>query len=253
MITEYLYTAALVAIICLAVVTFYATSKQANPYGRYANSTDRHTLPARPAWLIFESPQWWAFALTFWLTAQSPGASAVVLFALWQSHYVYRAIVYPLRRNDKGKRFPTSGVVFGLAFNALNGFVNGYAVTHAAHLDTPDWLTDPRFIIGLLIAVSGWLINFQADNILIKLRGDGSAGYAIPRGGAFRWVSAANYFGELVLWTGWALMSWTFAGLLFAVFTAANLGPRAISYHKWYLKTFPDYPPDRKALIPRIL
>src|SRR3546814_13173525 len=73
--------------------------KQVNPYGRYAKPSDRNTMTARPAWLLFESPQWWSFAVTFWLTAQSPGTPAIVLFALWQGHYLYRGIVYPLRRN----------------------------------------------------------------------------------------------------------------------------------------------------------
>src|SRR3546814_2048904 len=68
------------------------------------------------------------------------------------------------------------------------------------------WFSDPRFGLGLAIAVAGWLINFQADSILIRLRSDGVPGYKIPRGGAFRYVSAANYFGEIVLWTGWAVM-----------------------------------------------
>ncbi|HET8883488.1 MAG TPA: hypothetical protein VFM56_15050, partial [Solimonas sp.] len=65
----HLYTGVLVFIAVLAVFTFYGTMKQVNPYGRYAKPSDRHTMTARPAWLLFESPQWWAFAVTFWLTA----------------------------------------------------------------------------------------------------------------------------------------------------------------------------------------
>jgi len=42
-------------------------------------------------------------------------------------------------------------------------------------------------------------------------------------------------------------------GLVFFLWTAANLAPRAFSTHKWYLSTFPDYPKNRKALIPFIV
>ena len=42
------------------------------------------------------------------------------------------------------------------------------------------------------------------------------------------------------------------AGLAFAVFTAANLGPRARSNHSWYQENFPDYPEGRRALIPGV-
>ena len=40
------------------------------------------------------------------------------------------------------------------------------------------------------------------------------------------------------------------SGLAFAVWTIANLAPRARSNHLWYRQTFPDYPAERKALLP---
>src|SRR3546814_3765717 len=72
---------------------------------------------------------------------------------------------------------PICGVIFGVLFNGLNCFVNGYAVSHAPHLMSDAWFSDPRFGLGLAIAVAGWLINFQADSILIRLRSDGVPGY----------------------------------------------------------------------------
>ena len=39
-------------------------------------------------------------------------------------------------------------------------------------------------------------------------------------------------------------------GLAFALFTACNLVPRAVSNHRWYLRQFPDYPPQRRVLLP---
>jgi 3-oxo-5-alpha-steroid 4-dehydrogenase 1 len=240
-------------VLLLAVLTFAGTIKKVNPYGRHMAPGQQGTWPALPAWLLFESPQWFSFALTFWLTARDPSPVAITLFALWQAHYIHRAILYPLRMRDRHKGFPVSGVVFGFAFNAVNGFINGYAVSHAPHLMSTNWFGDPRFIGGLVIALTGWWINFQADTILINLRADGSTGYKIPYGGMFRYVSSANYTGEILLWCGWALMSFTLAGFTFAIFTISNLLPRALSHHRWYVATFPDYPKDRKALIPGVL
>ncbi|MFC1990171.1 hypothetical protein ACFLVW_06425 [Chloroflexota bacterium] len=40
-------------------------------------------------------------------------------------------------------------------------------------------------------------------------------------------------------------------GLAFAVWTMANLVPRARAHHAWYHKHFPDYPAGRKVLVPR--
>jgi len=74
--------------------------------------------------------------------------------------------------------------------------------------------------------------------------------YGVPRGGVFGLVSCANYFGEIVEWFGWAALTWSVAGLSFAVWTAANLIPRAYAHHRWYHHTFAHYPRRRKAIIP---
>jgi protein-S-isoprenylcysteine O-methyltransferase Ste14 len=69
----------------------------------------------------------------------------------------------------------------------------------------------------------------------------------------YRFVSAPNYLGELIEWTGWAVLTWSAAGATFAFFTAANLVPRALTHHRWYRETFDDYPPERRAIVPFLL
>ena len=66
-------------------------------------------------------------------------------------------------------------------------------------------------------------------------------------------MSCPNYLGEIVEWIGWAILTWSLAGASFAVWTAANLAPRALSNHRWYREQFTDYPPARRALIPFVL
>ena len=48
-------------------------------------------------------------------------------------------------------------------------------------------------------------------------------------------------------------VGWSLAGLSFAVYTFANLAPRAFSNHAWYREKFADYPRGRRALIPFVL
>ena len=74
--------------------------------------------------------------------------------------------------------------------------------------------------------------------------------YRIPRGGLFAYVSCANYFGELVQWGGWALATWSYAALLWWLFALSTFIPRARATHAWYHERFPEYPSERKALIP---
>jgi 3-oxo-5-alpha-steroid 4-dehydrogenase 1 len=104
-----------------------------------------------------------------------------------------------------------------------------------------------------VVFVLGVAINLWADNRLIGLRAPGKPDYTIPRGGLFEWVSCPNHLGEIIQWTGFAIMCWNLPALSFAIWTFANLVPRAVSHHKWYRKTFPEYPKDRRAVIPALL
>lgn len=63
-------------------------------------------------------------------------------------------------------------------------------------------------------------------------------------------MSAANYFGEILEWCGWALCCDSLAAVAFCYFTFCNLAPRGAASHKWYLAKFPNYPAHRKAVIP---
>ena len=70
------------------------------------------------------------------------------------------------------------------------------------------------------------------------------------------WVAMRPYehtpLTKILEWTGFAIAAWSLPGLAFAVFTFANLAPRAFANHKWYKEKFPDYPEERKALLPFI-
>jgi hypothetical protein len=48
---------------------------------------------------------------------------------------------------------------------------------------------------------------------------------------------------------GWVVMAAP-AVVVFAVWTVANLAPRAQSHHTWYREHFESYPPQRRALLP---
>lgn len=100
----------------------------------------------------------------------------------------------------------------------------------------------------MLFLVGMW-VNLWADRVLVGLKREGG-GYKVPRGGLFEMVSCPNYFGEVVEWLGWAVMTWSWVGFGFFLYTCANLVPRARASHKWYLRKFDDYPKGRKAVVP---
>ncbi|XP_031991123.1 3-oxo-5-alpha-steroid 4-dehydrogenase 1 isoform X6 [Hylobates moloch] len=104
--------------------------------------------------------------------------------------------------------------------------------------------------IGFGLWLTGMLINIHSDHILRNLRKPGDTGYKIPRGGLFEYVTAANYFGEIMEWCGYALASWSVQGAAFAFFTFCFLAGRAKEHHEWYLRKFEEYPKFRKIIIP---
>ena len=237
--------------IALAVVTFIGLCFVVAPYGRHGRGGWGPTVPARVGWLIMESPASLLFLLFYLFGEHRAELVPLVFLLLWQVHYVQRAFVYPLLMRGGG-RMPVSVMGMAIAFNVLNTWVNARWISEYGTYPT-SWLADPRFIIGLVVFVAGFALNLGSDRILRRLRGSGATGYRIPFGGGYRFVSSPNYLGEIVEWTGWAIATWSLAGFSFALYTFANLAPRAMANHRWYQETFDDYPPDRKALIPFVV
>jgi protein-S-isoprenylcysteine O-methyltransferase Ste14 len=233
--------------IALAVVTFVALRFITAPYGRFERKGWGVTVPARVAWVVMESPSVLLFAYVFLRYTEGMKA-ALLLFVMWQCHYVYRAFVYPLLLRG-GTRMPLLVVLLAIGFNVLNAGINAYWIGKLGRYPN-DWLADPRFIAGAVLFFGGLALHGWADRKLRRLRGSGANGYQIPYGGAYRFVSCPNYLGEIVEWFGWALATWSLAGLAFALYSVANLAPRAVDHHAWYRRQFADYPNDRRALVP---
>ena len=245
----YMIAAGFVSAVVVFVFLFFFTA----PYGRHARAGWGPSVRSRVGWILMETPAVLSI-LYFCLSARTGPLGIVWVFlALWQTHYLYRTYVFPFLLRARGKRMPILIVLSGMTFNVFNGYVNGRYLAWAANSYSPAWLASPCFIIGATLFVGGLAINIHADRVLIALRRSQDSGYSIPQGGLYRWISCPNYFGELIEWCGWAILTWSIAGLVFAVWTAANLVPRAFSNHRWYCEQFPDYPANRKAVLPLLL
>jgi protein-S-isoprenylcysteine O-methyltransferase Ste14 len=237
----------------LGLVIFVILLFVTAPYGRHSRKDWGPNIPNRLGWVIMEVPSLLVFSLTFLLGPNGVQPVTWIFFALYVGHYTNRSVIYPLRTRTSGKQMPLVVALMAVFFNLLNGFFNGYYFSAFSREYTMEWLYDARFIIGAGLFVAGVVINWWSDQLLLDLRKGGKKGYSIPRGGLFRWVSCPNFFGEIIEWTGFAVMTWSPAALAFALWTFFNLVPRALDHHKWYRTTFPDYPPARKAIIPGIL
>lgn len=245
-----LHHAVTLGVIASAVPTWLALRYVSAPYGRHVRGGFGPSLPARLGWVLMESPASLVWLAIFALGTHTLEPAPLVLCALWQLHYVNRAFLLPMRMKPDGKRMPVLIAGLAIAFNIVNAYVNARQVSELGHYGTA-WLVSPPFLGGTALFLTGRHLNVRADEALIALRNEGR-GYQIPRGPYFRWISCPNYAAEILEWCGWALATWSFAGLSFAVYTLANLAPRALTHHAWYRAKFPDYPPERRALIPGI-
>jgi len=244
------FDALLIGWLALGVIVFFALLFVPAPYGRHIRAGWGRQIPSRIGWVVMEAPAVIVFAAFYFFGSHSAPAVGTVFFAIWLLHYVHRAFIFPFRKRGGSKPMPVLMVLFGFTFNIINGYLQGYYLFTLADPYFLTWLLDPRFLVGILIFSSGFVINIHSDNILFLLRGEAQNGYKIPMKGLFKWVSAPNYLGEILEWSGWAVATWSPAGAAFAFWTAANLVPRAISNHRWYRQTFPLYPRERKILVP---
>jgi 3-oxo-5-alpha-steroid 4-dehydrogenase 1 len=144
-------------------------------------------------------------------------------------------------------------VVFAIFFKHVNGCINGYWLAFFAPGYSFSWAVTFRIGIGLVVFISGFVINQYHDKLLIDLRKSSANGYKIPYGGLFKYVSCPNFLGEIIEWGGFAILVWSLPGLSFFIWTFVNLVPRALAHHKWYKSHFDQYPEKRKAVLPFIM
>lgn len=239
------------AILALSVPTLVALLWIDAPYGRHLRRGWGPTLPARLGWILMESPAVFGFAALFALGSQATHPVPLTLAALWLVHYVHRTLIYPFRMRANGRRMPISVAAMAFTFQLANSYANARWLGEHGRYDT---FADPLLLAGIAVFAVGLAINLHADTVLLRLRAPGERGYKIPHGGLYRWVSCPNYLGEILEWCGFALACGSLPALAFAVYTIANLAPRALANHRWYRETFGDqYPRERRALIPFVL
>jgi 3-oxo-5-alpha-steroid 4-dehydrogenase 1 len=222
------------------------------PYGRYSRPGWGPALDPRLGWMAMELPAATAVAALFLTSDRTANLPAVIFLAMWELHYVHRALVFPFLLRPGTARMPASIPVMGILFNLFNAYLQGGWLFRVSPPYGAAWMADPRFLIGATLFLAGMAVNWHADAVLRRLRRPGETEYKLPEGGLYRWVSCPNYLGETVEWMGWAVATWSPAGAAFAFWTAANLIPRAVAHHRWYQQRFPDYPKRRRAIVPWI-
>lgn len=246
-----LYNFSLILIFSFALLAFILLFFISAPYGKFLREGWGPVIKSKWAWMLMEFPSP-VFIIFLFFTSPGKGPVKYIFVLMWIMHYLHRTFIYPFTQSGRNKDYPL--IIAGMAFifNCFNGFINGYGVFRLKSYDT-SYLRSWPFMAGVVLFITGFVINKIADEKLRRLRNNSPDRYVLPEGWLFRYISSPHYFGEIIEWGGWAVATWSLPGLVFFVFTFANLFPRAVSSHKWYRDNFPDYPADRNAVIPFII
>jgi len=176
--------------------------------------------------------------------------------ACWVGHYVKRVL-----ETIFVHRFSKATMPIGNLFKNCTyywGFAGSisYFINHPLY--TQPMFGDNQILAGLAIYLFGELGNFSCHLAFKNMRPAGSKTRVIPVPNSnpftalFSLVSCPNYTYEVVSWIGFSVVSQTFLAGLFAVVGGAQMLQWAIGKHRNYKKEFPDYPKNRKAMIPFI-
>lgn len=249
------YFAVVWTMLALAAVVFLALQHVTAGYGMMYSRRWGPTVNNRLGWVLMEAPVFIAMLLLWLCSPRRTEAAPAVMATLFLLHYFQRSFIFPLLIKGNG-RMPLAIIAMGVVFNIINAYMIGGWLFYASPNGTypVSWMWSPQFIAGTLIFFTGMAVNIQSDSIVRSLRKPGDTRHYIPRGGMYRYVTSANYFGEFVEWTGFAILTWSLGGLAFAVWTFANLAPRAKAIHRRYESEFgEEYKAlNRRYIIPGI-
>lgn len=223
----------------LAVIVFIALHRIEAAYGMTYSPKWGPSVNNRTGWVVMEAPAFICMALLWIFSDKATQPALCVMAGLFELHYFQRTFIFPFLMRGKS-RMPWAIVLMGMIFNTINAYMIGGWLFYVAPADRyPDsWLTSPLFILGTVVFLCGMAINIHSDHVIRNLRKPGDSRHYIPRKGMYRFVTAANYFGEFTEWVGLAILTWSMPGAVFALWTFANLAPRARSLAKRYAKEF---------------
>lgn len=237
----------------MAVVVFVSLYFVNAGYGQFRTKQWGWSLNNKIAWVLMEAPVF-IVMLSIWLKADAKWhVPELILFCMFQLHYFQRSFIFPFLITGKS-RMPIAIMLMGIIFNVINGVMQGGGLFWYSNPDFAlgaSYLTHWNFVIGTIVFVAGLLINWHSDYVIRHLRKPGDTNHYLPQRGMYKYVTSANYLGELMEWVGFAIACNTLVAWVFPIWTAANLVPRAHAIHKRYRQEFgDDAVGKRKRVIP---
>ncbi|NCC98161.1 MAG: DUF1295 domain-containing protein [Bacteroidia bacterium] len=225
----------------MALVVFVSLFFVEAGYGKLISKKWGPAINNKVAWVMMECPVFLVVAYLWFMSDRKFEIVPLIMFLLFELHYFQRSFIFPFLLNGESK-MPIAIMLMGVFFNIANGYIQGRWIFYLAPEDmyTTSWLTSWQFILGTSIFIIGLIINWNSDHVIRNLRAPGDVNHYLPQKGMYKYVTSANYFGEILEWGGFAILTWSAAGAVFLWWTCANLVPRANSIYKKYKVEFEE-------------
>ena len=207
------FTWFLIVMAVIAGIVFVALYFVEAGYGMLFDKKWGFPISNKVAWVCMEAPVFIVMFALWYGSERRFELVPLLLFLLFELHYFQRSFIFPLLMKGKSK-MPVGIMWMGIVFNILNGYMQGEWIFYLAPQDlyTEAWLRSPQFVVGTLLFFVGMGINWHSDYIIRHLRKPGDTNHYLPKGGMFDYVTSANYFGEIVEWCGFAVLTWSASG-----------------------------------------
>ncbi|XP_050424214.1 probable very-long-chain enoyl-CoA reductase art-1 [Adelges cooleyi] len=190
-------------------------------------------------------------------TAASQQMSQVANVAAycWSFHYAKRVFETVFVHRFSHATMPIGNLFKNCSYYwGFTAFVS-YFVNHPLY--TPPCTF--QYYVGLGTFIFCELGNLSIHIALRNLRPPGTKVRRIPMPTVnpftllFNFVSCPNYTYEVGSWIGFTIMTCTFPAALFTFAGFYQMALWALGKHRNYKKEFPDYPKNRKSIIPFLL
>lgn len=239
-----IYEYLLIIMSVLGVAVFITLQFVTPAYGMTFNNRWGISVRSNLGWFIMEAPVFFAMLLLYFISIlcniKPFNIVTFTMFFFFEFHYFQRSFIFPLLMKGQSK-MPLSIILAGVIFNTFNALMQGgwlFYLCPEKYYEI-SWFWSWQFIVGTVIFLAGMVINIYSDRIIRGLRKDiTDNNYYLPKGWPFNKVSSANYLGEIMEWLGFAILTWSISGLVFLLWTCANIIPRSKAVYERYTQFF---------------
>lgn len=180
-----------------------------------------------------------------------------VAAACWTIHYVKRLLETLFVHRFSHGTMPIANLFKNCSYYWLFGLYIGYYVNHPLY--TPPALGPLQVYGGLAAFLFAELGNLSIHIALRNLRPPGTKERRIPvpTGNPFTMlfdlVSCPNYTYEVMAWASFTFMTQCLPAGLFTLAGLYQMTVWALGKHRQYKAEFPNYPRQRKAILPFVI